>query len=368
MGRLFRWFSKPLLAVQDSEKAHGRSLLMLRIASSNPLFRAGLRFLYKPKKTVPTHCFGLDFDHPFGIAAGMDKRAEALRGWESIGLAFSEIGGVTMLEQDGNPKPRMFRHGGDRALVNRMGFNNPGSEKVAERLRRSGPQSKPVWANLGKSKLTPLDEAGTDYSTTMNRLWPYVDLFVINVSSPNTPGLRDLQHGDHLKGILEACIDVNQRNAHEKGQAKKPLLIKVAPDLSTDELESIVDTAMACQIDGIVATNTTLERPNQTNSVYKQQGGCSGSPLRQQSTDMIAHIYSYTRGQIPIVGVGGIMTADDAWEKITAGASLLQAYAGFVFEGPSLTKSIVHGLQKKMIKHNIETISEAVGLMHRQQQ
>lgn len=367
MGRLFRWFSKPLLAIQDSEKAHGRSLLLLRIASSNPLFRAGLRFLYKPRKSLPTHCFGLDFEHPFGIAAGMDKRAEALRGWESIGLAFSEIGGVTMHEQEGNPKPRMFRHGGDRALVNRMGFNNPGSVKVAEQLQRSGSQSKPVWANLGKSKLTPLEDAGSDYSTTMHRLWPYVDLFVINVSSPNTPGLRELQHGEHLKGILQACIDVNEQNAQKNNCSKKPLLIKVAPDLSTDELESIVDSAMACGIDGIVATNTTLMRPNQEESVYKQQGGCSGSPLRQQSTEMIAHIYSYTQGQFPIVGVGGIMNADDAWEKIIAGASLLQAYAGFVFEGPSLTKSIVHGLNKKMQEHNIETLSDAVGLMHRQQ-
>ena len=262
MGRLFRWFSKPILAVQDSEKAHARSLLLLRIASSNPLFRAGLRFLYKPKKSLHTHCFGLDFDHPFGIAAGMDKRAEALRGWDSIGLAFSESGGVTMLEQTGNPKPRMFRHGGDRALVNRMGFNNPGSEKVARQLQRSGPQSKPVWANLGKSKLTPLEEADVDYSTTMHRLWPYIDVFVINVSSPNTPGLRDLQHGDHLKGILEACIEVNDKNAQERNQPKKPLLIKVAPDLSFAEVEDIVDTAMACGIDGIIATNTTLKRPN----------------------------------------------------------------------------------------------------------
>ena len=366
MGRLFRWFSKPLLAIQDSEKAHARSLLMLRFASSNPVFRAVLRLLYKPKKNIPTHCFGLDFDHPFGIAAGMDKRAEALRGWESIGLAFSEIGGVTMLEQAGNPKPRMFRHGADRSLVNRMGFNNPGSEKVAQQLQRSGPQSKPVWANLGKSKLTPLEEASSDYTTTMHRLWPYIDVFVINVSSPNTPGLRELQHGDHLKGILTACIDVNQKNAKEQGQPKKPLLIKVAPDLTTNELDAIVDTAMECGIDGIIATNTTLNRPNQEHNVYKQQGGCSGTPLRQQSTNMIAHIYSYTEGKLPIVGVGGIMNAEDAWEKIIAGATLLQAYAGFVFEGPGLTKSIVHGLHRKMRQHNMDTLSEAVGLNHRQ--
>lgn len=365
MGRLFRWFSRPLLALQDSEKAHARSLLMLRIASSNPVFRGCLRMLYKPRRALSTTCFGIEYTHPFGIAAGMDKKAEALRGWASIGLAFSEIGGVTMLEQAGNPKPRMFRHGSDQALVNRMGFNNPGSEKIVQQLQRSGAQPIPVWANLGKSKITPIEEAKMDYSTTMHRLWPYVDVFVINVSSPNTPGLRDLQHGDHLKGILEACINVNRTNSEASNASPKPLLIKVAPDLSKQELEAIVDTALACDIDGIVATNTTIERPNQTHKVYKEQGGCSGSPLKHQSTEMIHHIYSYTGGTLPIVGVGGIMNAEDAWEKILAGASLLQAYAGFVFEGPGLTKSIVNGLHKKLKESGFESISEAVGASHR---
>ena len=365
MGRLFRWFSRPLLALQDSEKAHARSLLMLRIASSNALFRGCLRLLYKPKISLPTSCFGMEYSHPFGIAAGMDKKAEALRGWASIGLAFSEIGGVTMLEQTGNAKPRMFRHGSDRALVNRMGFNNPGSEKIVQQLQRSGSQPIPVWANLGKSKLTPIEDADMDYSTTMHRLWPYVDVFVINVSSPNTPGLRDLQHGDHLKGILEACININRTNSEAYDASLKPLLIKVAPDLSKQELEAIVDTAIACEIDGIVATNTTIERPNQTHKVYNEQGGCSGSPLKHQSTEMIRHIYSYTEGRLPIVGVGGIMNAEDAWEKILAGASLLQAYAGFVFEGPGLTKSIVNGLHKKLKESGFESISEAVGASHR---
>ncbi|MBF55614.1 MAG: dihydroorotate dehydrogenase (quinone) [Euryarchaeota archaeon] len=365
MGRLFRWFSRPIIAVQDSEKAHSRSLLMLRFASSNPMFRWVLRLLYKPKKSLKIHCFGLDYDHPFGLAAGMDKKAEALRGWESIGLAFSEIGGVTMHEQGGNPKPRMFRHGADRALVNRMGFNNPGSEKIVTTLEKAGKQNIPVWANLGKSKITPLEEARFDYSTSLKRMWPFVDVFVVNVSSPNTPGLRDLQHGDHLTGILDSCIEVNQQCADLYGKTRKPILIKVAPDLSNEELEAIVDAAIQSQIDGIVATNTTLSRPNKEHPVYIEQGGCSGLPLKDRSTDMIRHIYAYTEGQLPIVGVGGIMNADDAWEKITAGASLLQAYAGFVFEGPSLTKSIVHGLHKKLRDSEFESIDEAIGAYHR---
>ena len=361
MGRLFRWFSRPILALQDSEKAHSRSLLLLRLASSNPLFRGMLRLIYKPKKQLQTSCFGLDFTHPFGLAAGMDKRAEALRGWESVGLAFAEIGGVTMLEQGGNPKPRMFRHGRDRALVNRMGFNNPGSEKIAQSLHKAGNQKIPIWANLGKSKRTPLDEAKDDYATSLKRLWPFIDLFVINVSSPNTPGLRELQHGDHLKGILTACQQANRLCSEQHNAPEKPLLIKVAPDLTTEELNSILDMAMSCGVDGIVATNTTLQRPNESHKVYNEQGGCSGAPLRQQSTEMIRHIYAYTNGTLPIVGVGGIMNADDAWEKITAGATLIQAYAGFVFEGPGLTKAIVHGLHQRMKSSGFSSISEAIG-------
>jgi len=320
-----------------------------------------LRLIYKPKKQLQTSCFGLDFTHPFGLAAGMDKRAEALRGWESIGLAFAEIGGVTMLEQGGNPKPRMFRHGRDRALVNRMGFNNPGSERIVQRLHKAGHQTIPIWANLGKSKRTPLDEAKDDYATSLTRLWPFIDLFVINVSSPNTPGLRDLQHGDHLKGILTECQQANRLCSEQYNAPEKPLLIKVAPDLTIDELNSILDMAISCGIDGIIATNTTLQRPNKSHKVYNEQGGCSGAPLRQQSTEMIRHIYAYTNGTLPIVGVGGIMNAEDAWEKITAGATLIQAYAGFVFEGPGLTKAIVHGLHQRMKSSGYSSISEAVG-------
>ena len=291
----------------------------------------------------------------------MDKRAEALRGWESVGLAFAEIGGLTMLEQGGNPKPRMFRHGRDRALVNRMGFNNPGSEKVVHRLHKAGNQMIPIWANLGKSKRTPLVEAKDDYATSLSRLWPFIDLFVINVSSPNTPGLRDLQHGDHLRGILTECQKANRVCSEQHNASEKPLLVKVAPDLTTEELNSILDMAMSCGIDGIVATNTTLQRPNVDHKVYNEQGGCSGAPLRQQSTEMIRHIYAYTNGTLPIVGVGGIMNADDAWEKITAGATLIQAYAGFVFEGPGLTKAIVHGLHQRMKSSGFSSIAEVIG-------
>ena len=363
MGRIFRLISRPLLAVQDSEKAHGRSLLMLRILSSNPLTRFILRTLYKPNRDLPITRFGINFQHPFGIAAGMDKRAEALRGWESIGVGFSEIGGVTMLEQEGNPKPRMFRNGKDRALVNRMGFNNPGSEKVALRLKKARKFNRkiPVWVNLGKSKLTPLSEAKDDYSTTLRRLWQDVDVFVINVSSPNTPGLRELQHGDYLTGIIKECISENSKSSDMYGGESKPILLKIAPDLSLNELEQILDIALSEQIDGIVATNTTLDRPNDVEKAYKESGGCSGVPLSARSTELIHHIFKYTKGELPIVGVGGIMSSEDAWEKIINGASLLQAYAGFVFEGPGLTKEIVKGLRKRLQNSEYQTLEDAIG-------
>ena len=268
-----------------------------------------------------------------------------------------------MLEQDGNPKPRMFRHGGDRALVNRMGFNNPGSEKVALRLKKSRKKARkiPVWANLGKSKITPLSEAKEDYATTLRRLWCDIDLFVINVSSPNTPGLRDLQHGDYLTSIIQECILENQKSADMYGGEPKPILIKIAPDLSIDELELILDVATAEKIDGIVATNTTVQRPNEVDKAYKETGGCSGTPLVNRSTELIHHIFKYTNGKLPIVGVGGIMSSEDAWEKIINGASLLQAYAGFVFEGPGLTKEIVNGIRRRLRDSKYTSLEEAIG-------
>tara|TARA_B100000459_G_scaffold147338_1_gene116562 strand:+ start:1887 stop:2936 length:1050 start_codon:yes stop_codon:yes gene_type:complete len=346
---------------------------MLRFFSSNPLFRGILSLLYRPNKNLQINCFGHSFIHPFGSAAGLDKRAEALRGWEAIGLSFIEIGGITEHEQGGNPKPRMFRANSSRSLVNRMGFNNPGSQKVAAKLAhhfsRHGSPNASLWANLGKSKVTSLSDAPSDYATTMNRLWNYCDIFVINVSSPNTPNLRELQHDDALESVIHACQVVNSRNADESNTQTKPLLIKIAPDVTDEQLSAIVTTARSAGCDGIIATNTTIERPENYPSseqkVFTQEGGLSGAPLRQRSTSVISQIYSMTNGEWPIVGVGGILSAEDAWEKIGAGASLLQAYSGFVFEGPSLSKSVVNGLDKKLREHGFKNLEEAVGFSHR---
>ncbi len=375
MGIGYRLTSRPFLAVQDSEKAHGRAIFGLKVLSSNPVTRSVLRGMYSPK-ALPVQRFGSRYPTPFGLAAGMDKRAEAIRGWESLGLGFIEIGGVTALEQGGNPKPRMFRSGTSKALVNRMGFNNPGSQNIATQLAKHvakfGKPSVPLWVNLGKSKLTPLDEAPADYATTMERLWPYCDVFVINVSSPNTPNLRELQHDDALASIVQACNAVNTTMAQHHQVDVKPLLVKIAPDLSDDQLVAVVKTAREAGCDGIVATNTTIERPEATTEkdkkIFGQTGGMSGIPVNARSTAMIHRIYELTNGEWPIVGVGGISNAEDAWAKIGAGACLLQAYSGFVFEGPALTKSVVNGVRKKLQQSPYESIDEAIGFAHRESQ
>ncbi len=369
MGLGYRWFGRPLLRFQDSEKAHGRSLSMLRFASNNPFTRGLLKVLYRPKVSMPVTLFGTEYAHPFGLAAGMDKNAKALRGWEATGLSFVEIGGVTMLEQSGNPKPRMFRAPQSQALVNRMGFNNDGSEKIQRALQdhvsRYGQPGIPVWVNLGKSKVTPLAEAHLDYGTTFERLWAFGDVFVVNVSSPNTPNLRELQDDEGLVRILSHCKAVNLQCSETHGSSPKPVLVKVAPDMTDEQLIHIAQTARANGADGMVVSNTTVERPTSAIgkdlSVFQETGGMSGRPLRKRSTEMIATVRRATAPDWPIIGVGGISGADDAWEKIRAGATLVQAYSGFVFEGPALTKVVVHGLAKRLAESGFSTVEEAVG-------
>ena len=373
MGLPYRLLIRPTLKFQDSEKAHHRSLYFLKKLSSFSASRLALSVLYQTKDDLPVEVFGHSYKHPFGLAAGMDKKAEVLLGWQAIGLSFAEIGGVTMLEQSGNPKPRMFRSDKHQALINRMGFNNPGSEKISQTLdihfKKHGPLNIPVWVNLGKSKLTDNSEAHTDYSTTMDRLWDYGDVFVINVSSPNTPNLRDLQNQDDLSKIIASCMKVNQNNCQKKTLPAKPILVKVAPDMSHEQLELIVKTAIDSGCSGIVATNTTVSRVVTTDAkdakTMAENGGMSGLPLVDKSTEFIRSIYRITDGKFPIVGVGGIMNAEHAWQKITAGASLLQAYSAFVFQGPSISKDIVKGLKKKLREHNFTSIEQAIGLDHK---
>ena len=369
MSLLYRTLLRPAVFLQDSERAHSRVLSALSKMSRTRFSLSILGALYRSPE-LPVKLFNLDFSNPVGVAAGMDKNGDAVPSWQSIGYGFCEIGGVTLHEQPGNPKPRMFRASKDKALINRMGFNNIGAHALQEQLqfwKDNGlwPDS-PVGINLGKSKITPLKDAPLDYSGSIKILWKHADFFVINVSSPNTPGLRDLQESKNLDLIIKKCCETNKECSEGGDNTLKPILVKIAPELDDGFLEDIVKLVKKHKLSGIVATNTTVHRPETTNAntekIYKEVGGLSGAPLKDKSTEMISKIYKLTKGKIPIIGVGGIFTAEDAWNKITAGASIVQLYTGLVFEGPGIAKSIVKGLKKRVESEGLESISDAVGI------
>jgi dihydroorotate dehydrogenase len=359
MGSLYRHCLRPLLFLQDSEAVHNRVLRGLSVSARLPALPMLADALYGAPD-LPVNFGGLKFPNPVGLAAGMDKAAAAVPMWERLGFGFAELGGVTRHAQTGNDTPRMFRAVADRALVNRMGFNNPGAEAMAESLRdwraREQWPTHPIGINLGKSKITPLEEATEDYAFSFGALQGLADFFVVNVSSPNTPNLRELQGKSALDEILKTLRAVN---------ADVPLLIKIAPDLSTEAIDDVLDLATTHSLAGIVATNTTIERPSSNDSqckkIYAETGGLSGAPLRARSTEIIAHIFKHTNGKLPIIGVGGIFTANDAWEKITAGASLVQVYTGLVYQGPSIAADIVRGIKARMEKEGVRLLSDVVG-------
>jgi dihydroorotate dehydrogenase len=303
-----------------------------------------------------------------GLAAGFDKDGEAVLAWPFFGFGFAELGTVTRFPQPGNPSPRLFRLVEDEAALNRMGFNNQGAEALRNRLSRVWPEHRPdipIGINLGKSKVTDLSAAAADYRFSFQQLQALGDYFVVNVSSPNTPGLRSLQAAEHLSPILEALQAENQEG--------KPLLVKIAPDLDWPDIDAVLDLAQVHHLAGVIATNTTLSRQGLKtrvvaktgNPIEAEAGGISGAPLRQRSTEVIRYIYQKTDGKLPIVGVGGIFTAADAWEKITAGASLIQAYTGWIYEGPWMVRRLLEGLLEQLEAHRLESISAAVGLDHR---
>ncbi|HAM73685.1 MAG TPA: dihydroorotate dehydrogenase (quinone) [Verrucomicrobiales bacterium] len=370
MGWTYRNLIRPALFARESEAIHNQTLAILGWMSRRALFCEMAESFYGAPP-LPVDLWGLRFPNPVGLAAGMDKHAAAAPLWPSLGFGFSELGGVTAHAQPGNPSPRMFRAIPDQALVNRMGFNNPGAEAVAATLKgwkQAGRwPAHPVGMNLGKSKVTPLEEAASDYAHSFRALHGLADFFVVNVSSPNTPNLRQLQDKAALGEILQTLQSVNRELASARTPATplKPILVKVAPDLSFEALDEILELAAPCSLAGIVATNTTLARPSSTDdrvrSAYAEAGGLSGRPLAARSTEVIRHLHRQTRGTLPIIGVGGIFSAEDAWEKITAGASLLQVYSGMVYEGPGLAAEIVSGLRLRLAQEGMKTLSEAVG-------
>ena len=369
MSWFYRTFLRPALFAQDSEEIHNRTLKGLAWASRHGAVCDLLSSLYGAP-SLPLDLFGLRFPNPVGLAAGMDKQAAAVPVWEALGFGFVELGGVTCLAQPGNPAPRMFRAVAEEALINRMGFNNPGAEALAGTLSRWRAEGRwpkhPVGVNLGKSKATSLDRAAEDYATSFRLLRPHADFFVVNVSSPNTPNLRQLQDKEALNEILLAIQEIN-RAAGPPGSASpgKPVLVKVAPDLSFQALDEILDLIGPREIAGIVATNTTISRPQTSEPtlrrIYGETGGLSGRPLRSRSTEVIRHLYQQSQGSVPIIGVGGVFDSEDAWEKILAGASLLQIYTGLVYEGPAMLKEIVTGLIARLKSAGLNEIKSAIG-------
>lgn len=356
-------------------------------------------------------CLGLSFANPVGLAAGFDKDGLVSGLWSDFGFGFAELGTVTWQAQPGNPQPRLFRLLDDEAVLNRMGFNNLGAQALAERLRQVNPRPDlgpdhssssdvassalapsqpgqnhssqnhssqnhssqnhstphpafPLGINLGKSKVTPLDQALEDYCASFKALKHLGDYFVVNVSSPNTPGLRQLQAAEQLTPILSGLQALNHQ--------RRPLLLKIAPDLSDPEISDILEVALAQNLAGIIATNTTIDRSGLKtqrlaatgNLLADEAGGISGAPLRQRSTEVIRFIYKETQGQLPIIGVGGVASAADAWDKITAGASLVQLYSGWVYQGPEMMRHLLRGLVVQLEQNGLSSIHEAVGLAH----
>ena len=390
---LYQTLLRPLLfsgLKTDPEWLHQQSLKVLGwmddgSASQLPWLLAQMeRSLTLSDPRLQQQLWGLTFANPMGLAAGFDKDGIAAGLWSRFGFGFAELGTVTFQAQPGNPQPRLFRLPLDQAVLNRMGFNNQGAAALAERLRKSGrvgewergSVGEESWShppidssthppftlgiNLGKSKVTPLEDAAQDYVGSFRLLKDLGDYFVVNVSSPNTPGLRSLQDKAQLEPILQA---LQEENIHHK-----PLLVKIAPDLEWGAIADVIALAQQHQLAGIIATNTTIRRDglktqrlSTGNLVAQEAGGISGVPVRQRSTEVIRFIYQETQGQLPIIGVGGIFTAEDAWEKITAGASLVQVYTGWIYEGPWMVRRVLEGLLRKLDEQGLKSIQDAIG-------
>ncbi len=348
MGVVYKSLLRPLLFRMDPEIAHEQGVGMLKFISDHELLCGLTRLLFRPIRSQTVRAFGLEFPNPVGVAAGLDKNGFGVPALEAMGFGFVEVGTVTPKGQPGNPQPRVFRYPRELALINRMGFNNEGAQAMAERLARTSPLSRriaPVGINIGKAKGTPLDRAIEDYLNAFDILSPHADFFVLNVSSPNTQGLRDLQGKAALGELCKAIQKASREKAARQKRKPWPVLLKIAPDNSKSQLDDILEVLIEIEIAGVIATNTTIERPGLFKSV-DEAGGLSGKPLSARSTEIIRYIQKATDGRLPIIGVGGILTVDDAKEKLDAGACLIQVYTGFVYEGPGFPRMLARGLLK----------------------
>ncbi len=351
MGKYYETFFRPALFRRDSERAHELGVeAMALLGALAPLRRAlevwTRRGLHGAR---PVEAFGLRFPNAVGLAAGFDKNARAWPAAAAMGFGHVEIGTVTALAQPGNPRPRMFRYPAEEAVINRMGFNNEGSEAVAARLAtqpKPGQRRIPLGVNLGKSKVTELEHATEDYLASFRRLADFADYLVLNVSSPNTPNLRQLQDESRLRELLGAVTAANRARAAQAGGRRVPILLKIAPDLAWPQIDLVLGVIAEHGLDGIIATNTTLARPGVFGAV-EQAGGLSGAPLRRRSTEIVGYIARATHGRLPIIGVGGITDVESAAEKLDAGAALVQVYTGMIYRGPFFAAELARGLVER---------------------
>ena len=358
LNRLCYPYLLKLMFLVAPERIHHLAATAIRVAGTAPGVRALVAKLFAAHDPVlRSTAFGVDFPAPIGLAAGFDKTASSVNSWGQLGFGFAEIGTITGRAQPGNPAPRLFRLPADRALINRMGFNNPGAAAAAEKLaeRRPGPVRVPIGANIGKTKVVPLDGAVDDYRLSARLLGPLADFVVVNVSSPNTPGLRDLQAVESLRPVLAAVLEV----------ATRPVLVKIAPDLSDEDVDAVADLALELGLAGIVATNTTISRDGLTTPRAEVDaigaGGLSGPPVADRSLEVLRRLYARVGGRLTLVSVGGIETVEQAWERITAGASLLQVYTGFIYGGPVWLRELNDGIAGRLHAAGHASLSDAVG-------
>ncbi|MFF9279296.1 quinone-dependent dihydroorotate dehydrogenase [Streptomyces griseosporeus] len=361
---MYKHFFRLVFRRMDPEQAHYLAFRWIRLAARIPVLRTFAAAVLAPRyKELRTEALGLRMHGPFGLAAGFDKNAVAVDGMSMLGFDHVEIGTVTGEAQPGNPKKRLFRLVEDRALINRMGFNNEGSLAVAARLASRNPVFRTVvGVNIGKTKVVPEDEAVLDYVKSAERLAPYADYLVVNVSSPNTPGLRNLQAVDHLRPLLTAVREAADRTVTTR---RVPLLVKIAPDLANEDVDAVADLAVELGLDGIIATNTTIARDGlglrSRADLVKETGGLSGAPLKERSLEVLRRLYARVGDRITLVGVGGIENAEDAWQRILAGATLVQGYSAFIYEGPFWMRAVHKGLAARLRTSPYATLADAVG-------
>ena len=362
---LYSSLIRPILFRLPAETAHRFALSTLSTAIAVDSIRNRVARNYQSPPFGNLKRFGLAFRNPVGLAAGFDKNGEAADVLAALGFGFIEVGTVTSEAQPGNPSPRLFRLPTDRALINRLGFNNCGAKQLAKNLKQHRPDCV-LGVNIGKARSVPVEKAIPDYLKTFAAVYDVADYVAVNVSSPNTPQLRELQQADMLRDLLTQLQKRNRELAEKHSlSAPRPLLVKIAPDLNDEEIVSIVRVAQQIGISGIIATNTTTSRENLRSSPERVasagEGGLSGAPLRKRSNEVIRKIYRSTNGSLPIIGVGGVFTAEDAWEKISAGASLIQLYTGFIYEGPGVARRINEGLRSIVTAKGFVSFDEAVG-------